>query len=189
VNYIKEELKMALTNVETALLQLICEKKTASGYELNVLIERRGYREWAGIGKTSIYNTLKKLSKKGFIKKQEFSKKAGKGPMPAKYSVTKNGFKILKAETLLYLSGSARGGNAFELALASIPIAGFTKAAEALGRRAKALEGSFKALKAIYAEKGGTNLPPFVAALFERPLKLIEADMEYTKYLAEKLKK
>jgi DNA-binding PadR family transcriptional regulator len=55
---------MQLTNVEIALLQLIREKKLVSGYEIDALIEERGYRNWAGIGKTSIYNTLKKLKKK-----------------------------------------------------------------------------------------------------------------------------
>ena len=69
---------MVLTNVETALLQLIGEKKLVSGYELNALIEERGYRNWVGIGKTSIYNTLLKLKKKNSFEKKNFPKKAEK---------------------------------------------------------------------------------------------------------------
>ncbi len=179
---------MALTNVETALLQLIGEKKMASGYELDNLIEERGYRNWAGIGKTSIYNTLQKLRKKGFIKSGDFAKKSGKGPAPRKFSLTLEGFNILKAETLSALSGSTRGGNAFELALASIPAAGFKKSAEALMLRVKVLKGNLAGLKKVFEEKGGRQLPSFVRALFERPMRIIEADLKYTEELAEELK-
>jgi DNA-binding PadR family transcriptional regulator len=180
---------MALTNVETALLQLIGEKKAASGYELDDLIEKRGYRNWAGIGKTSIYNTLHKLLKKGFIKISDFRKTSGKGPAPKKYSMTMEGFKTLKKETLTALSGSARGGNSFELAIASIPAAGFKKSSEALKQRVKVLERSLKGLESVFKKQGGDRMPVFVKALFERPMKMIEADREYTQELAEELGK
>jgi DNA-binding PadR family transcriptional regulator len=178
---------MDLTNVEIALLQLIGEKKLASGYELNRLIEERGYRNWAGIGKTSIYNTLQKLLEKKFIRSKGFAKKSGKGPAPKKYSMTPEGFKTLKNETLSALSGSARGGNAFELAIASIPAAGFKKSAEALRQRVKALESSLAGLKKVFKDQGGDELPVFVRALFERPIRMIIADMEYTEKLSEEL--
>ena len=125
---------MALTNVEMALLQLIGEKGIVSGYELNKLIKERGYRNWAGIGKTSIYNTLRRLEKKQFIKTAVYPKKAGKGPVPKKHSMTRTGFRALRKETLTALSGGSRGGNAFELALASIPAAGFKASSAALNQ-------------------------------------------------------
>lgn len=178
---------MALTNVENAILQLICGEGSASGYEINRLIAERGYRHWAGIGRTSIYNSLKKLMRKGLIKERAFRKNRGKGPVPVKFSATNQGKHVLKTETLSYLSGSTGGGNAFELALASIPAAGFMESAEALKKRVRALETSLAGLKAVFREKGGRNLPVFVAALFERPMKMIEADIEYTKYLAGRL--
>jgi DNA-binding PadR family transcriptional regulator len=180
---------MALTNAETALLQLIGEKKIASGYELDDLIEKRGYRNWAGIGKTSIYNTLHKLFKKGFIKISDFRKKSGKGPTPKKYSMTLEGFKILKKETLTALSGSARGGNAFELAIASIPAAGFKRSSEALKQRVKVLDESLKGLATVFEKQGGDKMPVFVKSLFERPMRMIEADKKYTQELAEELAK
>jgi DNA-binding PadR family transcriptional regulator len=180
---------MALTNVETALLQLIGEKKLVSGYELNILIEERGYRNWAGIGKTSIYNTLIKLEKKRFIREKFFSKKSGKGPAPKKHSLTLDGFRALKAETLEALQGSARGGNAFELAIASIPAAGFKKCAAALRVRAGKLESSLAELKNTFEKQGGKKLPVFVRALFERPMAMIQADLKYTRFLSEELEK
>lgn len=178
---------MAMTNVEIALLQLIGEKKKASGYELNTLIEERGYRNWAGIGKTAIYNTLLKLGKKGFISESVFLKKNGKGPAPKKYSLTLKGFGSLKQETLAALSGSTRGGNAFELAIASIPAAGFKKSSAALMTRVKVMKGSLNGLKNTYVKQGGEKLPVFVRALFERPMAMIEADIKYTEFLAKEL--
>lgn len=180
---------MVLTNVETALLQLTGEKKLVSGYELNALIEERGYRNWAGIGKTSIYNTLLKLKKKKFIQEKEYSKKSGKGPAPKKHSLTLEGFNALKTETLQALQGSVRGGNAFELALASIPAAGFKKSAAALRVRAGNLEKSVSGLKKTFEKQGGERLPVFVRALFERPIIMIEADLKYTRFLAAELEK
>lgn len=50
---------MDITNVEFMLLQIICERKEASGYEINQLIKERGYREWVDMGTTSIYVGLK----------------------------------------------------------------------------------------------------------------------------------
>jgi DNA-binding PadR family transcriptional regulator len=176
-----------MTNVETAVLQLISEKKSASGYELNALIEERGYRQWAGIGKTSIYNGLKKLLKKTLIRESGFEKIAGKGPAPKKYSITPKGAGLLRDTTLEALSGAIRRENAFELALASIPAIGFQKATAALLQRVKALDISLKSLGKVYAEKGGKSLPLFVSALFERPIKIIEADIEYTKKLTLRL--
>lgn len=71
-----------ISNVEFMLLQMIEECSQASGYDIKKLVERRGYREWANIGMTSIYGGLKKLRDKGWIIPEEFSGKSGKGPMP-----------------------------------------------------------------------------------------------------------
>ena len=84
-----------ITNVEMALLEIVKEKNGVSGYEIRKIIEERGYREWANIGKTSIYIGIKKLKKKGLITIKTMNKKEGKGPPPNKIKLTKLGEKVL----------------------------------------------------------------------------------------------
>jgi hypothetical protein len=95
--------------------------------------------------------------------------------------------KALQAYTLVALSGSVRSGSAFALALASIPAAGYRNSATALKRRLKVLGRELTELQKVFEQKGGANLPVLVRALFERPLKLLEADLKYTAYLAKEL--
>jgi DNA-binding PadR family transcriptional regulator len=178
---------MALTNVEIALLGLNGEKQQASGYELAGLIEIRGYRNWAGIGRTSIYNTLLKLLRKGFISVSRYEKSSGRGPAPKKCSLTMEGFGSLKKEVLAALASGSRGNNAFELAIATIPMAGFKASAEALIKRTVLLKKEIEELKGVYMKQGGEKLPVFVRALFERPLKLIDTELKYTEQMAKEL--
>ena len=78
----------ALAGAEFALLQIIEEKQPVSGYEINKLIEDRGYRQWTDIGTTSIYVGLEKLSRKGLTSVYLDTGKKGKGPAPKKYRLT-----------------------------------------------------------------------------------------------------
>lgn len=64
-----------INNVELTLLEIIREKSNTSGYEIRKIIEERGYREWANIGKTSIYVGIKKLKEKSLITLKTIEKK------------------------------------------------------------------------------------------------------------------
>ncbi|UUZ79330.1 PadR family transcriptional regulator [Paenibacillus sp. P26] len=110
-----------LSNAEFMLLQLIAECKQASGYEINKLIDRRGYREWANIGTTSIYAGLKKLNDKGMIESEDAGEKSGKGPMPTRYVITEAGMTTLRKEVISDLSSSRERDNRFDLGFAALP--------------------------------------------------------------------
>lgn len=71
---------MNLSNVEFMLLQMIAELDQASGYDINKLIDQRGYRQWANIGTTSVYAGLKKLNEKELVE----SEPTGKNPEKAR---------------------------------------------------------------------------------------------------------
>lgn len=55
-----------MTQIEVILLSLLCNKDYY-GYELEAVIQQRNMRGWTNIGFSSIYNSLTKLEKNGYI--------------------------------------------------------------------------------------------------------------------------
>lgn len=170
---------MAISNVEFMLLQLIAENQEISGYEIGKLVESRGYREWADIGSTSIYVGLDKLSKKKFVTFRLDTKKTGKGPLPKRFSLTKEGFETLKSQVLTALSAARERDRRFDLALAALPIVRPQEATHALGQRKVILHEAAARIIGKFEADGGSRLPLHVAALFEHPLSLIEAETKF----------
>jgi DNA-binding PadR family transcriptional regulator len=178
---------MEITNVELMLLQIICEQKTVSGYEINQLIKERGYREWGDIGTTSIYVGLKKLSDKQLVNSYIDTTKQGKGPMPRKFEVTDNGVKLLKQNTLESLSSSRERDNRFDLALAGIPFLTTEEVWAALQKRKGFLSEVAKNINIKFESQGGRRLPVHVQALFRHPLVLIKNEIEFMDILIKDL--
>lgn len=178
-----------ISNVELALLELIAESKLASGYELDALVDKRGFRQWAGIGPTSIYVSLRKLKNKAFIAELPYEKRSGKGPAPKKYGITKKGAAVMKETISRGLSENLRGGAMFDLCIAGIGAIGAGAASVALGKRVRGMADAEADLSKRFEMQGGARLPIFVAALFERPLRIMRADLGHTKELIIKLKR
>jgi DNA-binding PadR family transcriptional regulator len=78
-----------MTNAELAILSLIVEKPR-HGYELEVVIEQRGMREWTEVGFSSIYYLLKKLEKEGLVVGR-LEQLPGRGPARKVYQATPAG--------------------------------------------------------------------------------------------------
>ena len=169
-----------MTAPEMALLTILSEGASLSGYDINKIIDERGFREWAGIGSTSIYSGLKKLEKKNFIKLIIDSKKSGKGPLPNKFKITKQGMANLKTEIKLILSSEARKDSKFDIALASIIILDIKEIDQALNERKEKLEKVLHKVRSGKFEKqGGLNLPPHVVLLFERNFMLLKTEIDF----------
>lgn len=178
---------MDITNVEFMLLQIICERKEASGYEINQLIKERGYREWVDMGTTSIYVGLKKLSNKQLVNSYLDTTKQGKGPMPKKFEVTNHGVALLKQITLEYLSTSRERDNKFDLALAAIPFLTTNEVVTALQKRKDFLTHVASNINEKFESQGGVRLPLHVQALFRHPLVLIKHEIEFMEVLIKDL--
>jgi len=176
-----------ISNVEFMLLQMIAECRQTSGYEIKKLVDRRGYREWANIGTTSIYGGLKKLSDKGWIAPEESDGKSGKGPMPTRFSLTEAGMAKLKKEILDSLSSTRERDNRFDLGLAALPFIGKDEAVAALRQRLDFLRGASNRAKQKYESQGGVRLPLNVRALFLHPISLIESEAAFVASLIHEL--
>jgi Predicted transcriptional regulators len=168
-----------ISNVEFMLLQIIAECKQASGYDINKLIDRRGYREWANIGTTSIYAGLKKLNDKGWIKSEESGEKSGKGPAPVRFAVTEAGWITLRNEIIAGLSSTRERDTRFDLGLAALPFVRKDEAIEALRKRLDFLGEALNNVRRKYESQGGVRLPLHVRSLFLHPMHLLESEQAY----------
>lgn len=182
MNYIDSK----ITNVEMALLEIIKEKSKTSGYEVRKIIEERGYKEWANIGKTSIYIGIKKLKKKGFITIKTMKKKEGKGPLPNKINLTKLGEKVLVEEIKKALL-SQKNLPLYYLGIAGIGLIKKDIALELLKRREIINQKIIEEIKRIFKKQGGDRLSLEAKALFEHPILLIRADTDFIKKFSKRM--
>jgi DNA-binding PadR family transcriptional regulator len=175
------------SNAELVILQIIAESSPISGYDINKLIEQRGYREWAKIGTTSIYAGLQKLKEKGLIQSEDPSNKLGKGPLPVKFAITEEGKLMLHNEIIDCLSTSRERDIRFELGIAALPFISKEEASEALQKRHTFLRETSIHIQKKCDAQGGEKLPLQVRALFLHPISLIEAELLFMNQLISEL--
>ncbi|PCJ56370.1 MAG: PadR family transcriptional regulator [Planctomycetota bacterium] len=171
-----------ISNVEFMLLQILDQEGELSGYEINKLVEFRGFREWADIGMTSIYVSLTKLEKKGFVKAKLDIYKKGKGPIPRKIKLLANGKTALKREVKQAIVSAKSNEARFKLGLAGISILKKNEMVSALQKRKSSLEKKLNFLRhEKYEAQGGSNLPQHVKWLFQHSFHIIETEIEFAK--------
>ncbi len=178
---------MKISNTELILLILINEHKEISGYQLNSVIEKYGYREWAGVGTTSIYAGLKNIEKKGLARGKLDYKKTTKGPVGRLYSVTNSGKEILKAEISSGLSETRENDKRFKIAVSGMDFLKNQEIYDLLSERIRFLENEFARL----AKKFESQKPEMVfkaEILFNHSFSSIRNEINFTKQLAEKIK-
>ncbi|MCP4218020.1 MAG: PadR family transcriptional regulator [bacterium] len=180
---------MILTNVEFSLAELIAESGEISGYDINKLIEERGYRQWADIGTTSVYLGLEKLKKKKLVRSFLDTRKKGKGPPPRKYALNESGHEVLKENVLEALSNRRERDRRFDLGIAGLPFVRAREASGALKKRRIMLTETAEKIKEKFQKDGGENLPLHVRALFNHPLFLIRHELEFLDSLLIDLEK
>ncbi|MCL6603535.1 MAG: helix-turn-helix transcriptional regulator [Paenibacillus sp.] len=176
-----------LSNVEFMLLQMIAESKLVSGYQINKLVELRGYRQWANISSTSIYAGLQKLKDKSLIRSEDSGQKSGKGPSPSSYVMMEAGIEALRNEVTLSLSSTRERDIRFDLGLAALPFIEKHEAIAALHLRQDFLEKTLRNIEQKYESQGGKQLPLHVRALFLHPISLIENEKTFVANLISEL--
>ncbi|MCK5052076.1 MAG: helix-turn-helix transcriptional regulator [Candidatus Cloacimonetes bacterium] len=178
---------MNITNSELILSILICENKEISGYKINSLIEKYGYREWAGIGPTSIYKGLKKLKKIGYIESRFDLNKTTKGPVGKIYIITKSGKTQLLEELRSGLSETREHNQRFKIAFSGIDLLEKTEICELLEKRVLFLNSEFKRINT--KKKLIEHKILKVQMLFEHSLWAIKSEIKFTTYLIKQYNK
>ncbi|MFQ5833403.1 MAG: PadR family transcriptional regulator [Candidatus Thorarchaeota archaeon] len=178
------------------------------GYEINQILEQRGYRNWVDIKMSSIYKALNELEERRLIS----GRKSDKDLRPAKktYKVTRTGRRVLKDQVIRCLSNPPRVNTMFDLGISAIWTLTRSEALEALEEykdrlllAAAFLQShvdaivDFDVLKETEPERqvgdmriseveDKSNLP-IVKALFERPLVAVEAQHQYLERLVSRI--
>lgn len=178
-----------LTNVEFLLLSLLQEKPGISGYEINHLVESRGYREWADIGRTSIYVSLKKMQNQGLAETRVDTNKTGKGPLPLVITITEEGERVFEEHAYKYLSGTREGDRRFALAMAALSLLDKAKVTTSMRERIHFLEKVYEELSKKEQKQKNNGMPLGGQLIFSNTRLHIEKEIDFIKLAIKKIEK
>jgi DNA-binding PadR family transcriptional regulator len=177
------------------------------GYQINQILEERGYRNWVDIKFSSIYKALKELEGKELIKGEKSDLKMQ--PSKKIYAITSKGSTLLRKQIMECLINPPKANSLFDLGMSAIYQLTKDEAVESLRNRLNKLDEQIRFLgknaEAIRnLEKIRKNEPArivggvkaseipadaqlgVVQALFERPFVRLKCER---KWLADLLKK
>lgn len=173
-----------MTKAEIAILGLVAEMPR-HGYEIEEVIERRGMREWAEVGFSSIYYLLSKLEKEGMLSSRV---EVSEGTRARKvYEVTGAGREALRAEVIRLLSSPEQSFSSLDVGLANLPVVSKREALNCLRTYREGLEARHRYVAGRLESQGGEALPVFVRAMFTHSLALIGAEIAWLDDLIARL--
>lgn len=173
-----------MTNAELVILSLIAEKPR-HGYEIEVVIEDRGMREWTEVGFSSIYYILKKLDKAGLIT-GHMELPEGQGPARKVYRLTPQGHEAWRKSTIEALSTPVPYYSPFRIGLSNLPGLSTTEALGSLHSYREALAAQLEHVRERWTSQQ-SRLPYHVDALFDLSLTLLDAELSWVSSFIEQL--
>lgn len=180
------------------------------GYEINQILEQRGYRNWVDIKFSSIYKALKELEIKGLIKGQKSDVKMQ--PSKKTYSITRKGSSLLRNQIVRCLVDPPKANSLFDLGMSAIfqltkeeavdslkkRLTNLSEQIQFLGSNAEVLR-NLERIREVDPDRivGGvkaSEIPPdahlgVVLALFERPHVRLKCERKWLEDLVLKIEK
>lgn len=116
------------------------------GYEIDMILEKRNYRNWVDIKQSSVYKALNELEKRGLVE----GRKAKKALRPSKkiYSLTRKGERHLRDQIIRCLSKPPAPKSLFDLGMSAISLLTKEEALDALRSYIKELDSRLSFLGA-----------------------------------------
>lgn len=161
---------------ELALLCLLAEKPMHA-YEIEEVITARGMREWTTIGFSSIYYSLKKMLKAGWLEKMQAASEVG-GPLKHVFSLSPKGRTVWEKAVLKAITKPDPGDDPFLVGLSVLPLLDKKQVFSALQTYLIEMENIAQKL----SKKNAGNddpVPNHVSAMFDYSLKRISATMDW----------
>ena len=156
---------------------LLLAEQPRHGYDLDRVIEQRGYRQWTSLAFSSVYYLLKRLSERGLLEPDEGSQ--GRRTV---FRVTEAGRRELRQAAGERLLTPAPPSAGVLPALNAYSRLDDPALAALLARRAEALLGRLDELRALRAQVDEEH----ALAIFDYEILRQEADLAWTRSLLKK---
>ena len=164
------------SDADIVLLSLLAEQPR-HGYDLDRVIEQRGYRQWTSLAFSSVYYLLKRLSERGLLEPDEGSQ--GRRTV---FRVTEAGRRELRQAAGERVLAPAPPSAGVLPALNAYSRLDDPALAALLARRAEALLGRLDELRALRAQVDEEH----ALAIFDYEILRQEADLAWTRSLVKK---
>ena len=162
-----------LSDADIVVLSLLAEQPR-HGYDLDRVIEQRGYRQWTSLAFSSVYYLLKRLSERGLLEPDEGSQ--GRRTV---FRVTEAGRRELRQAAGERVLAPAPPSAGVLPALNAYSRLEDPALAALLARRAEALLGRLDELRALRAQVDEEH----ALAIFDYEILRQEADLAWTRSL------
>lgn len=172
-----------LTPAELTVLGLLVEQPR-HGYELEEVITLRGMREWTEIGFSSIYYLLGRLRDRCLITEVD-PPPAGRGKARRVFAATDDGRAECAAAAEALIAEVRPLFPPLLVGLANQPVVPADRLRAALDARATALDEQLARVRA--AAQAQLGAPPFVRAIFDHSLRLLDAERAWLDTYRESL--
>ena len=164
------------SDADIVVLSLLAEQPR-HGYDLDRVIEQRGYRQWTSLAFSSVYYLLKRLSERGLLEPDEGSQ--GRRTV---FRVTEAGRRELRQAAGERVLAPAPPSAGVLPALNAYSRLEDPALAALLARRAEALLGRLDELRALRAQVDEEH----ALAIFDYEILRQEADLTWTRTLLKK---
>ena len=164
------------SDADIVLLSLLAEQPR-HGYDLDRVIEQRGYRQWTSLAFSSVYYLLKRLSERGLLEPDEGSQ--GRRTV---FRVTEAGRRELRQAAGERVLAPAPPSAGVPPALNAYSRLDDPALAALLAQRAEALLGRLDELRALRAQVDEEH----ALAIFDYEILRQEADLAWTRSLLKK---
>ena len=164
------------SDADIVLLSLLAEQPR-HGYDLDRVIEQRGYRQWTSLAFSSVYYLLKRLSERGLLEPDEGSQ--GRRTV---FRVTEAGRRELRQAAGERVLAPAPPSAGVLPALNAYSRLDDPALAAVLAQRAEALLGRLDELRALRAQVDEEH----ALAIFDYEILRQEADLAWTRTLLKK---
>ena len=170
---------MRLSNQEIVILAILSETERY-GYEIDKILSKRQIRLWSNIAASSVYAVLTRLHRKGLAERREVTQ-SGRPPRKL-YSISESGRNELESAIFEAILDEGRVIGRFDIILLVWPIL----SSEMRNKLVSSYMAHLKTREEFYRKETEQIINPISAALFERPLRTIRAEMGWLTEFAQK---
>jgi len=156
------------------------------GYKLRKVIEKE-LTNLINVDNTSIYYTLNKLEKEGYVTHKSVSD--SKRPQKNLYSITEKGKDELRDLLITNMNNNKRPLLNIDISLYFIDLLKTDEAIEHLSKRSKELRKLIYILKRSEKEAGGKEQKGSEEVIYSHNRRLAQTELEFLKDLVESLRK